>query len=189
MQFVPLLKTNKQTNKQTKAPKKKHFRLAFFTHYLKVFQTACWQPWQDFMKIVCSYLFWRLCTCVRSWRSEEHAERNIFLFCINVSWRSVTSLSGCCSLLSHCMCLCCDVTVHVLHFCCDDACCVTCCVVTACWCTSCGCVRFCYGSVTVHVEDRETAGLILDKVKVRPSDTILDLKQTVSFPNYFIFLK
>ena len=51
-------------------------------------------------------------------------------------------------------------------------------------CALCDCV-FSYGSVTVHVEDRESAGLILNEVKVRPSDTILDLKRTVSFHFFY----
>ena len=74
----------------------------------------------------------------------------------------------------------------------NEVCCVYDCMLWLCdgWmlngmqCTLCDCV-FSYGSVTVHVEDRESAGLILNEVKVRPSDTILDLKRTVSFHFFF----
>ena len=38
----------------------------------------------------------------------------------------------------------------------------------------------CVHSVTVHVEDRESAGLTLPDIKVKPSDTILDIKRRVS---------
>jgi hypothetical protein len=42
-------------------------------------------------------------------------------------------------------------------------------------------------SVTVHVEDRESAGLVLTDIKVRPSNTILDLKQMVSCFSFYSF--
>ena len=75
---------------------------------------------------------------------------------------------------------------------CHEVCCVYDCMLWLCdgWmlnsmqCALCDCV-FSYGSVTVHVEDRESAGLILNEVKVRPSDTILDLKRTVSFHFFY----
>ena len=127
--------------------------------YIYIMYVACVTVWWQCYDVccMCGNMLWCM---LHVWLCGDSVMR--YVACVTVWWK--------------CYEVCC-VYDYMLWLC-------VCWMLNGMQCTLCNCV-FSYGSVTVHVEDRESAGLILNEVKVRPSDTILDLKRTVSFHLFF----